>query len=73
MQESEQAQVSVRAVFPHSLLLFDVPADMPKADLAVLIAGIGKGRGAPLSIKVILPPNPKARSRFTGVAEFGLS
>ncbi len=58
------AQVQVRAVYPHSLLLFDLPADMRKADLATLVESFRKDRGSPLSVKIILPPQQEAPSRL---------
>ncbi len=59
-----RAQVQVRAVYPHSLLLFDLPADMRKADLASLVESFRRDRGAPLSVKIILPPSEEPPSRL---------
>lgn len=59
IREPVQAQVRVRALFPHSLLQFDLPADTRKADLARLVEGFRKSRGAPLSVNVILPCRQK--------------
>jgi hypothetical protein len=76
MENGAQAQVRVRAVFPHCLLFFDLPADMRKADLATLVESFGKSRGAPLSVKVILPQR-RAPSRLarpgSRLAPFGPS
>lgn len=76
MHKRARTQVRVRAVFPHSSLLFDLPADACKADLARIIERFGETRGAPLYVNVILPCRQASRRearRSARLAGFSLS
>jgi|GEM_PF-2177959 hypothetical protein len=55
MRNVRQARARVMAFYREGSLLFELPADTSKADLAALLDSFGRGHGEPLCVAVILP------------------
>jgi hypothetical protein len=60
MSDRRATKNRVRAVYPDSAVLFDLPEDASLEQLAAMIASVGRGHGAPLRIEVAI--NSKALS-----------
>ena len=60
MRNGRGTWAQVKAVYRHALLLFELPLETSKAELAASLDNLGKGHGELLTIEVALPPHRDA-------------
>ncbi|MBV9523146.1 MAG: hypothetical protein JO010_10160 [Alphaproteobacteria bacterium] len=54
MSNRKSAKNRVRAVYSDSAVLFDLPENASLEQLALILASVGRGHGAPLRVEVAI-------------------